>query len=60
MTSLALRQKLRLLEADVDTYRRWASECPIPAWAKEYQSIAKRLEAERVALASEQETENVH
>ncbi len=60
MTPLARRQKLRLLQADVETYSRWAVECPIQAWAKEYQHIAKRLEAEAAALEREQEVQNVH
>lgn len=59
MTPLARRQKLRLLQADVETYSRWASECPIPAWAKEYQHIAKRLEAEAAALEQEEQKEAV-
>ncbi len=55
MSPLAKRQGVLIKREDAAMYRRWAGECPVPAWSAEYTQIAARLEADAAALEREQE-----
>lgn len=55
MSTLAIRQSLRIKREDAARYRQWATDCPVSKWSAEYTAIAARLEAEAAELERKQE-----